>query len=180
MKKYPTVLDCIAGEFPKKGIPFVLVGGFAVNAYGYSRNTQDVDFMIDEKNYPRALKLLIEGGCKELIKTEMFAKFESPKGYPREADLLFVDSMTFAGILKSGTQIKIAGYECFIPSVRHLIAMKLHAIKNNPAKRESKDLLDILELVKLHHIDVLSDDFKELCLKFGHDALYKKITDYSK
>ena len=33
-------------EFERAKIPFLLIGGYAVNAYGYSRTTRDVDFMI--------------------------------------------------------------------------------------------------------------------------------------
>ena len=39
--KYPTVFHLLAREFGRAKIPFVLVGGFALNFYKYGRATAD-------------------------------------------------------------------------------------------------------------------------------------------
>ncbi len=62
-----------------------------------------------------------------------------------------------------------------VPSVHHLIALKLHALKNNSAGRMVKDMGDIAALVQQHKIDIKSETFKALCLKFGGAAIYQRI-----
>jgi predicted nucleotidyltransferase len=50
--------------FVKHGVDYVLVGGFAVNLYGYVRMTQDIDFLIypSAENALRTMKALDEFG----------------------------------------------------------------------------------------------------------------------
>ena len=50
--------------FKRHRVKFALVGGFAVNYYGYVRMTQDVDFLIypSKKNAGRVLAALVEFG----------------------------------------------------------------------------------------------------------------------
>jgi len=40
------VLSLAATTLPAAGVSCLLIGGFAVNHYGYTRNTLDIDFMI--------------------------------------------------------------------------------------------------------------------------------------
>ena len=43
--KYSTVFDLIANISQGAGVRVILIGGFAVNAYDFARNTRDVDFL---------------------------------------------------------------------------------------------------------------------------------------
>ena len=40
------VFNVVGRQLPKAGVEFLMIGGHAVNHYGYSRATLDVDFMI--------------------------------------------------------------------------------------------------------------------------------------
>ena len=71
----------------------------------------------------------------------------------------------------------IAGRKFTVPSVEHLIALKLHSIKNNPKLRENKDMADIVELIGVNKIEVRKDSFRDLCLKYGNKELYDKILE---
>lgn len=66
-----------------------------------------------------------------------------------------------------------------VPSVNTLIALKLHALKNNFKLRENKDLSDIIELIRINKISYKTKEFKELCLKFGTEEIYQKIFERS-
>jgi predicted nucleotidyltransferase len=50
--------------FERLGVEYVLVGGFAVNYYGYVRTTQDVDILLrpSEENAARVMEALAEFG----------------------------------------------------------------------------------------------------------------------
>ncbi|MBI4028504.1 MAG: hypothetical protein HY360_26190 [Verrucomicrobia bacterium] len=43
---FKTLLSLVAEEFPKAGIRYMLIGGFAVSHHGVSRNTLDMDFLV--------------------------------------------------------------------------------------------------------------------------------------
>jgi hypothetical protein len=88
---------------------------------------------------------------------------------------MIVDETTRAKIVKEGKEIDVVGERLIIPSINHLIALKLHAIKSNPNNRLWKDLPDIINLIKMNKIDFKSSDFKNLCLKYGNEELYKNI-----
>ena len=45
MRKYDNVYELIATEFKKAEIAFVLIGGYAVNAYHFTRVTKDMPFV---------------------------------------------------------------------------------------------------------------------------------------
>ena len=76
-------------------------------------------------------------------------------------DFLFIDKKTLNKILKDGKEIAVAGQKLVVPSVRILIALKLHAIKNNSKMREYRDFPDIINLIKVNKIDVKNNEFKE-------------------
>ena len=80
-------------------------------------------------------------------------------------------------IMSEGEQLKIAGQKFTVPSLHHLIALKLHAIKNNPKIRLTRDLPDIVNLIRINELNVKNEKFKELCLKYGTEDIYHKILE---
>lgn len=174
-KRYPTIFHFISTEFEKAKIPCVLIGGFAVNYYGVTRQTADVDFLITKEDGVRALELLKKAGYKQGITQEVFARLEDSKYYLMDIDFVFVDKDTLTQIIKKGKEIKIAGQRFIVPSLNHLIALKLHSIKFNPKLREFTDLPDIINLLRINKVNVTTEQFRKLCLKYGTKELYHKI-----
>ena len=173
--KYKTVFNLIATEFGKAKVPFVLVGGFAVNHYKVSRATADVDLIMTEESYARALPLLEQNGYRETMRTSLFARLGARGVLLMDLDVLFVDQKTFDGIARESGKTEIEGKKIKIPSLSHLIALKLHSLRNNFVHREIPDLSDIVNLIKINQIDVKRDSFRELCLKYGTQELYDRI-----
>jgi hypothetical protein len=153
----------------------ILIGGFAVNAYEYGRDTQDIDFLIQESDLEKITKELLSAGFSEKQKMDLFSRFQHPSAKSFPVDFLSIDTDTFKTIFDAGHKITVAGRTFIIPSLNHLIALKLHALKQGQEHRYHKDMLDILELIRLHKIDIYSAEFKELCLKYASEAIYKKI-----
>lgn len=172
---YPTAFDLIAGEFEKAGLSCLLIGGFAVNSYGVTRQTLDIDFMIAGDDYAGIKQLLEEKGYAESQRQEIFARLKSPRPEWMDIDFMFVDRETLGPMIAAGQKVKIAGHEFTVPSLDHLIALKLHSVKHNRKMREYKDMLDILRLVEKNRINVGAEEFRKLCLKFGSADLYDDI-----
>lgn len=149
------------------GATVVLIGGQALASRGYQRLTLDVNFMITEKDYEKLKPAIFSKGYREVIKTNVAAKWQCQSSDLIDIDFMFVDVDTFETIKKAA---KLEDYEesqFLVPKAEHLIALKLHAIKQQPKKRELKDLNDIMQLVKANNMDIQSQSFQNLCKQFG-------------
>ena len=174
-----TSFDVMGLLLKKEGLRCVLIGGFAVNFYRTTRQTADIDFLIAQEDFPRFKSSLENMDFKVVWLDRVFARFHSEAQKHMDIDFMFTSEETLRGILQDAKKVSIAGNEFLVPSLYHLIALKLHSIKHNE-KREYKDLMDILNLVKNNQIQASSDSFKELCLKYGTPLLYEKITGWIK
>jgi len=170
-----SVIELVSTEFKKKKIPCVLIGGFALGFHKFQRTTMDIDFMISEVDLKLAQETLVNVGYKPYEKGEgLFVRFKSNSEELMDLDLVLVEPETLKEIMNQGIRGKVGNLELIVPKLEHLIAMKLHAIKNNP-HRELNDLLDIVSLMRNNDIDPRSNKIKELCLKFGTAEVYEKI-----
>ncbi len=142
-----------------------------------SRQTADVDFLITKEDFEKIEPLLKKEGFKKDYEQEVFVRLLGNSSYLMDVDFMFVDKDTLDKIIKEGKDISIAGQKFMVPSLNHLIALKLHAIKYNPKIREYKDLPDIIQLVRINKLDVKDTIFKDICLKYGTEELYNKIAE---
>ena len=171
MKK--NIFEAAADIFETAKVDYVLIGGFAVNTYGIARNTADVDFLAPEEDRVKLLKEFEKHDFKISNQTPIFARLTSEK-FTMDLDLLFVDAETLKEVAAHGKSVTITGRMLKVPSIDHLIALKLHAIKNDSA-REASDTADIVELIRSVKINPTEASFRALCLKHGSASLYEKI-----
>jgi len=78
----PTIDDLLAvcRRLNEEGARYVLIGGFAINYYGFPRATEDIDFLVDpsEDNIlkiKKALSFLPDNAVKEVFPDDV-AKYE--------------------------------------------------------------------------------------------------------
>ncbi|MBU4205213.1 nucleotidyltransferase family protein [Patescibacteria group bacterium] len=175
--KHPTLFHLVSAVFKEKDISAVLIGGFAVNFYKLARQTADIDFLITRDDFDKIFSLLEQEGYTKNDGHDVFVKLENTKGYLMDIDFMFVDKETLDKVIKDSKEIIIAKQKFKVPSLNHLIALKLHSVRHNPKLREYKDFPDIMELIRINKIDVKRREFKELCLKYGTEELYKRIIE---
>ncbi|RPI77029.1 MAG: hypothetical protein EHM45_10725 [Desulfobacteraceae bacterium] len=173
--KYMDIFHLTSDIFNKSKAEVVLIGGFAVNHYKVARQTADMDFLITKEDYERIDDLLQKEGYTPYYTHEIFIRLKNIEPSFFDLDFMFIEKKTFEKIQKAGRKIEISGKKFSIPSLDHLIALKLHSIKYNPKNREFRDLPDIINLIRLNKVDYKSRSFRELCLKFGNEDLYSKI-----
>ena len=173
--KYRSVFHLLANELGRAKIPFVLIGGFAVNHYKVSRATGDVDILMMDEHFEKASSLLSLAGYKEVVRGRVFARFKSSQPLLMDLDILFVDQKTFSGMIGEAEEVEIEGNKIKVASLKHLIALKLHSLKNNFNHREDPDLRDLVRLIQENQSGVNKDEFRELCLKYGTQELYEKV-----
>ena len=172
-----SVFHLISDFTHEQGASCVLIGGFAINHYKVARQTADVDFLITKEDFDKIAGLLEKAGYKKALLQENFVQLQSHRLSLLDVDFMFVDQETFTKIKKEGEQLRIVGQTFTVPSLHHLIALKLHSIKHNPKIRLTKDFPDIINLIRINKIDIKEKRFKELSLKYGTEKIYHKIVE---
>jgi len=172
-----SVFHLISELTQKEGVSCVLIGGFAVNHYGVSRQTADVDYLITKEDFDKILPHLEKTGYQQLSSQDNFAQLKSSHLPLMDIDFMFVEKETFGKVLKEAQQLTIVSQKFKVPSLNHLIALKLHAIKHNSKIRLIRDFPDIINLIRINKVAVKNNQFKELCLKFGTEEIYQRILE---
>ena len=172
-----SVFQLISELTRREGADCVLIGGFAVNHYKVSRQTADVDFLTTKEDFEKIVNFLEKEGYKKNLNHENFAQLKSSRLSLLDIDFMFVDPETFKKIFNEGEYFKIVGQKFIVPSLNHLIALKLHSIKYNYKLRFSKDFPDIVNLIRINEVNIKDEKFKKLCLKYGTEEIYQKIRE---
>lgn len=175
----PSDLDAIfaivAESLPAAGIDCLLIGGFAVNYYGYSRSTLDIDLMIlaDRRDEVREI-MKREGFTNEAVHENVM--FVQRPGSQLRVDVLQVDANTMSQLMSRAEQGEVGGKTIRFPALKDLLAMKFFALGQNPARRMGKDLPDIAHLTIHHGLD-LENDLHPLAIRFATEEVYELVAN---
>ena len=136
--------------FEEHGVEYVLVGGFAVNYYGYVRATQDIDFLVypSRENSQRTLQALsgfgfgaagIPQDCFEHAGTAVHLGTE-----PNRIDLLTkLKGVSNSSIFAGARRVEMAGVSVNLISLEHLVEAKRNSDR-------ARDIADADELLKIN------------------------------
>ncbi|PSL04483.1 nucleotidyltransferase [Cecembia rubra] len=150
-------IDEFLKEASREGVKMLLVGGGAVNFYGYQRHSADVDFWIDtsEENFSKLLRVFKRMGYeidsfpyKVKNKEQNISVKFSPADLNLELITNFQIGKSFDEALAESEIVEINESGVFkwnVLNLRDLIESKRRAGR-------PKDLLDILELKSIHRI----------------------------
>ena len=165
------VLFDLLGRFSH---PLLVIGGHALAAHGVARQTVDVDCLIAVENRQLLDAHLCGGGFKQTGETENFARYSHPSDLVPDVDVLFVDASTFDKLHVGVIPLQRGQAILQAPALPHLIALKLHAIRNNPA-REAGDLGDIARLLNANPGAISANELAALCTQFGPPGIDAKL-----
>ena len=134
-------------------VKYLTIGGFAVNMYGYGRNTGDIDIFIEDsienrKNLREALKQAKIGDFENLNKMQFIPGWtDITLNFNLRLDIMTsvkgLENKTFEQLLEKAYITEISDIPVYFLDYENLIIAKKAA--NRP-----KDLLDIEELEKLN------------------------------
>jgi predicted nucleotidyltransferase len=175
---YSQSFRLVAKAVKRAEVPCVLIGGFAINFYHVARQTMDVDFLITSDGLQKIKKNLEHAGYTKEYSRKIFARFKGRDAHLVDLDFLFVEEDTLEMIKRAGKEVSIAGQKFVVPSLKNLLALKLHAIKSNPKTRLLKDLPDVIDLIRANKLDAKAQEFKILCLKYANANIYSTILKY--
>lgn len=154
--KFADDFDEILSAFARHEVDFMVVGGYAVNFYGYDRTTSDLDIWINpvDENKAKITNALVELNYLGKGDTPVFdLDFSIPSCFRLGDDKNHVDIFThmvaikYTNAEKEKIPFQISGNKViFFISLKDLIANKTQAGR-------MKDLADIDELLKIHRFD---------------------------
>ena len=168
----------LAARAEAEGLEAVLVGGNAVNLYAYFRSTFDVDLLVREIDAERWLTYFQSHGYGLFHRTANFIRLRlsADPAAALPVDLMLADTGTFGKILAASRRCDIGnGQSLSIPSPLHLIAMKLHALRNPKRVEDGTDLQDVKYLIKKTEIDTSSKEFANIVERYATDAIRTRI-----
>jgi hypothetical protein len=166
----------IEKETRRRNLPFLVIGGHAVNLYGYARETGDLDFLVSKENRPSWNELFANLGYRIINDTENFVQMASDGKNTWPVDLMFVRPTTFTPMLAASRVVELYKTSMRIPTLEHLIALKLHAIKNTRQRRFLKDFLDVENLIRINHLDIKSENVRGWFEKYATLELHEKMS----
>jgi len=169
----------LAQEAAKKGLRFLVIGGHAVAHHHYPRTTEDTDILICVDDRKAWLHLADIAELQMFHDGGNFLQFAPPNSSGWRLDMMLVNASTFAKMTDESEANTLEGEEVRLPSLDHLLALKLHALKHARGIRVLKDMDDVANLITNNRIDVKADKFRELVLKHGTPELYEKLSSLS-
>lgn len=142
---YMEVLDL----FVKEGVRFVLIGGYAVNAYGFQRTTGDMDLLIDPDpaNIAKTADCLGELGFDGTKAREVLSE---PRGmlFLKEEPYR-IDLLTKINIPESFEEIFSRAESRALFSISIKVIGYADLINEKSRSKRAKDLLDISKLEEI-------------------------------
>jgi predicted nucleotidyltransferase len=170
------VFDAVTRRLPEAGVDAIMIGGHAVNYYGVSRATQDIDFMVAATDEATVRRVMREAGYTNVAVHETVMFFNRP-GSPLRVDFLKVDRETMDRLLVNAKMIEYFQRRGVrVPQLKDLLAMKLFALASGGAKREDKDFSDVVHLVIENRVEV-DPELRELCRQYGTESIYARLRE---
>jgi hypothetical protein len=162
-------------EAAPQGLRFLVIGGHAVIEHGFQRGTEDADILISRDDRDAWTKIVTDLGYKMIRDGGAFMQFESSEPAQWDLDLMMVPAESFGRLLATAKPAILEGVAVVVPSLAHLLALKIHALKHGRGLRALKDLTDVAQLLSVNRIDPKSAWLRELFEKHGEMELYERV-----
>jgi hypothetical protein len=150
---FAKTLGMLLKFFNQNEMDHALIGGFALNAYGLSRNTDDIDFVLRDQDANKTIRFLESLGYQTLNRSDAFSNHEHSLGGFSRIDFLYVNGYTADTLFREAREFPVLT-SLKVPVVKpeHLIALKLFSMASNP----ERTALDREDLVHLLHREGLN------------------------
>ena len=147
------MLRAVSGFLEERQARFAVIGGVALAAYGLPRTTVDLDFIVESSAQDDLIGFLESRGYETLHRSSGYSNHRHPDPLWGNVDFVYVSGETSRELFSAGkSKIGPGGLPIFVPKPEHLAALKITAMKNNPA-RVFQDMADIRFLLTLPGVD---------------------------
>ena len=161
--------------FEREGIRYALVGGLAVHAWGRSRLTKDVDFVVDSSSRETVLAFAESLGYETLHVSAAFSNHQHADSALGRVDFMYASGETAERIFRAVTVKPVIGeLTAPVASPEHLAMMKGIAMKQFPhrALYEGEDVRVLLNVPGVDR-DAVREYYRQHGLLDLYDAIEK-------
>ena len=156
------------------GVPLLIVGGTAVQMYGFSRFTKDFDCVVASDREAELATAMRKAGFDEFVRNALVVRYRHSVHTDWIVDTLLVNAETFAKMWGERREIRLAARSLTVAAPLHIASMKLHAMRQNPT-RQMFDLLDVLELLQHDRGNWTLDEVRTACERYGPAGIFDTI-----
>jgi hypothetical protein len=174
--QFDDVLHTFARFFEREHIRYAVIGGLALQAWGHTRFTRDVDLVVERHARERVVAFAESLGYETLHVSEGYSNHVHGQADLGRVDFMYVDADTAEKLFPETTTRPIVGdFAAPVPAPEHLLAMKAMAMKNSP-QRVLIDSPDVQFLLRLPGVDraAVRDYFARHGLLELFDAIQKQ------
>jgi len=172
MSLFHSTLASVLEVLENQKADYLMVGGLAVNYYGYTRLTTDIDLMVALPNVDTMVVAMKNAGFTSFSVSPLVIFFKKPEPAVR-VDFLRVDQVTLAKLLRSAFPATVQGCQVNMPSLNDLLAMKFFSLAQSPLRR-GKDLMDIVWLSLENKLDA-ETVLRPLAMNFASEEIYQQV-----
>ncbi len=158
-----------------RGLAFLVIGGHAVIAHGFQRGTEDADILACKDERAIWLQLVESLGYRVFHDGGSFIQFEAPDSSEWNLDVMFVAAETFARLRTAAQPAQLEGASVSVPSLEHLLSLKVHALKHGHGLRVLKDMTDVAELLAANRVDPKAAWVRALFERHGDPEIYERV-----
>lgn len=90
-------------------------------------------------------------------------------------DLMLVDDSTYAKLRSAIRQLNYGSMPLQVVAPLHLIALKLHALRDPARALEEKDFHDILSIIRTQKLDIQAAEFLEILNRYATDEIRNRL-----
>ena len=143
------VFEYLLKEFQKENIDFAIIGGFALQAYGLARATQDIDLLVLVDNKDKVKEIMIKGVLNLLHESNDVLNFIGSKPALGRVDFLLAQRKYTHEMLKRAAEKDVfeGKFKVKFIKVEDQIGLKVQSSSNDP-ERYHQDMADVKELIK--------------------------------
>lgn len=169
------ILRTIALYCEGKEMRFLVCGGQAMNVYGISRQTGDLDLIVPRSRKQDWMVLMEKLKYLSFQDDERFSRFKPPELAAWPIDIMYVDDATFGKMHDAGVETDFGTAIARVVSVEHLVTLKIHALKYHQPHREPKDYGDLLALLQTRASGMSHETLERLCERYSDHALFERL-----
>ena len=163
-------LTWLIARSEEAGLSALVIGGNALIQYGVLRMTRDIDLLIPRSEREGWVELMERLGYGLDNEAGSFLQYVSRVELMPPADLMMVDEGTWEKLLVGKEEMADGGS---LPSVQHLVALKLHALSQDPTRERDRE--DVLALLLEQKVDPREVEMAEVIKGFLSDSEWGKL-----
>ena len=169
-------LRFIVEDFAESKVPYALIGGMALGAWGIVRSTMDLDFLVLREDRGRVERVMLDRLYRLVHASEDVSQYASDLKPLGSVDFIHAFRAMARAIIARAAEVAVFGGALTVRVAlpEDIIGLKVQAMHNDPgrAERERSDIRLLLERHRDRLDWALLGDYFEL---FSDDAAVRQL-----